>query len=200
MIKHKKPTSQTWRTFLDNYVRDLISVDFMIVPTITFRLLLVFIVLSHDRRRILHINVTDSPTASWTGQQMVESFPFDSVPKYMIRDRDGIYGSDFRKKVKSLEISEVLIAPKSPWQNPYVERVIGSIRKECLDHIIVQNERHLKWILKEYINNYYHPSRTHLSLEKDCPEGREVEPSGWGDIKSEPILGGLHHRYYRKAA
>ena len=118
----------------------------------------------------------------------------------MIRDRDGIYGNDFRKKVRSLNINEVLIAPRSPWQNPYVERVIGTIRRDYLDNIIVLNERHLKRILKEYIDKYYHPFRTHLSLDKDCPEYREVEPMELGEVKSEPILGGLHHRYYRKAA
>ena len=200
MAKPQKPPSQTRRTFLENHVKDLISVDFMIVPTITFRLLFVFIVLSHDRRRIIHFNVTDSPTASWTGQQIVEVFPFESAPKYIIRDRDGIYGHEFRKRIHSMNIDEVQIAPRSPWQNPYVERVIGTIRRDCLDHIIVLNERHLKRILREYINKYYHPSRTHLSLNKDCPEYREVEPSEQGEIKSEPILGGLHHRYCRKAA
>ena len=200
MVKHKKPPSQTWRTFLENHVKDLISVDFMFVPTITFKLLYVFIILSHGRRKIIHFNVTDSPTASWTGQQIVEAFPFDSAPKYMIRDRDGIYGSEFRRKVNALNINEVLIAPRSPWQNPYVERVIGTIRRDCLDHFIVLNERHLKRILDEYIDKYYHPYRTHLSLGKDCPECREVELPELGEIKSEPILGGLHHRYYRKAA
>ena len=118
----------------------------------------------------------------------------------MIRDRDGIYGSEFRRKVDALNINEVQIAPRSPWQNPYVERVIGTLRRDCLDHIIVMNEKHLKRILQEYIDKYYHPSRTHLSLNKDCPEYREVEPSELGNVKSEPILGGLHHRYYRKVA
>ena len=197
MIKSKKPPSQTWRTFLENHVKNLISVDFMIVPTITFKLLYVFIILSHGRRKIIHFNVTDSPTASWTGQQIIEAFPFETAPKYMIRDRDKIYGEKFRSKVDALNINEVLIAPRSPWQNPYVERVIGSIRRDCLDHIIVLNERHLKSILSEYIEKYYHPFRTHLSLGKDCPEYREVEPMELGEIKSESIFGGLHYWYYR---
>ncbi len=200
MIKSKKPPSQTWRTFLENHVKNLISVDFMIVPTITFKLLYVFIILSHGRRKIIHFNVTDSPIAPWTGQQMIEAFPFETAPKYMIRDRDGIYGHEFRKRIHSMNIDEVLIAPRLPWQNPYVERVIGTIRRDCLDHIIVLNERHLKRILNEYIEKYYHPCRTHLSLDKDCPEYREVETAEFGAVKSESILGGLHHRYYRKAA
>ena len=200
MIKPKKPPSQPWRTFLDNHVKNMISVDFMIVTTITFKLLYVFIVLSHDRRRIIHFNVTDSPTASWTGQQIVQAFPFESAPKYMIRDRDNIYGEKFTSKVDALNINEVLIAPRSPWQNPYVERVIGTIRRDCLNHIIILHERHLKRVLKEYIDQYYHTCRTHLSLDKDCPEYREIEPLELGNVKSEPILGGLHHRYYRKAA
>ena len=200
MVKLKKPPSQTWRTFLENHVKELISVDFMIVPTITFKLLYVLIILSHGRRRIIHFNVTDSPTAVWTGQQIVEAFPFETAPNYMIRDRDNIYGKEFRKRVHSMNVNEVLIAPKSPWQNPYVERVIGTLRRECLDHIIVMNERHLKRILKEYIDRYYHQCRTHLSLDKYCLEHREVESLGLGNIKSEPILGGLHHRDYRKAA
>jgi len=200
MAKPQKPPSQTWRAFLENHMKDLISVDFMIVPAITFKLLYVFIILSHGRRKIIHCNVTDSPIVSWTGQQIVEAFPFESAPKYMIRDRDGIYGSEFRRKVGVLNINEVLIAPHSPWQNPYVERVIGTIKRECLDHIIVLNARHLKHILSEYIEKYYHPCRTHLSLGKKCPEYIEVEPLELGSIKSEPIFGGLHHRYYRKAA
>ena len=174
MVKPKKPPSPTWRTFLDNHVKNMISVDFMIVPTITFKLLYVFIILSHGRRRIILFNVTDSPTASRTGQQIVEAFPFESAQKYMIRDRDNIYGENFKKKVDALNINEVLIALRSPWQNPYVERVIGTIRRDCLDQNFVLNKRHLKRILKEYIDKYYHPCRTHLSLDIDCPEYREV--------------------------
>ena len=184
MVKHRKPPSQTWRTFLDNHVKDLISVDFMIVPTITFKLIYVFIILFHGRRKKIHFNVTDSPTAAWTGQQIVEAFPFDSAPKYMIRDRDGIYGSEFRRKVDALNINEIQIALRSPWQNPYVERVIGTIRRDCHDHIIVLNERHLKRILNEYIEKYYHPCRTHLSLNKDCPEYREVETPELGSQRT----------------
>jgi transposase InsO family protein len=198
MIKQRKPPSQTWRAFLLNHVKDLVSIDFFVVPTVTFRVLFVFIVLAHDRRRVIHFSVTEHPTASWTGQQVVEAFPYDSGPRFMIRDRDGAYGHEFNRRVDSMGIEQVLIAPRSPWQNPYVERVIGSIRRECLDHIIVLNEVHLRRLLKEYFK-YYHRSRTHLSLDKDCPEPRPVSPASKGEIVEFPVLGGLHHRYTRRA-
>jgi transposase InsO family protein len=150
MIRHRKPPSQTWRTFLDNHVSELVSVDFFTVPTATFRVLYVFVVLRHERREIVHFNATCHPTAEWTAQQIVEAFPFDSAPRYLIRDRDSIYGTRFRNRVRSLGIKEVLTAPRSPWQNPYVERIIGSIRRECLNHVIIFNERHLRKVLKSY--------------------------------------------------
>jgi transposase InsO family protein len=175
MPRRRKPPSQTWRTFLLNHSKDLVSIDFFVVPTVTFRLLYVFVVLEHERRRVVHINVTDGPSARWTGQQIVNAFPYDSAPKYMIRDRDNIYGADCVRKVRAMHIEQVITAPRSPWQNPYCERVIGTIRRDCLDHVIVLGEQHLRRILREYLE-YYHGSRTHLSLDKDAPEPRAREP------------------------
>ena len=199
LVRHQKPPSQTWRTFLDNHVADLVSIDFFTVPTATFRVLYAFIVLCHERRKIVHCNVTAHPTAQWTAQQIVEAFPFNTGPGYLLRDRDGVYGGVFRRRVHSLDIEEVVTAPRSPWQNPFVERVIGSIRRDCLDHVIVLNERHLRRILHEY-SRYYLTCRTHLSLNKDPPESRQVEPPGSGDVVAFPCVGGLHHRYGRMAA
>src|SRR5882672_5242114 len=140
MPRCAKPPSQTWRTFLENHVADLVSVDFFVVPTATFRVLYVFVVLLHHRRRVVHFNVTDSPTAAWTAQQIVEAFPDDSAPHYLLRDRDSIYGGEFRRRVKGMCIAEVLSSPRSPWQNPFAERVIGTLRRELLDHVIVLSE------------------------------------------------------------
>jgi putative transposase len=167
MIHHPKPPSQTWRTFLNNHSKDLVSVDFFTVPTATFRILYVFLVLRHEQREVIHFNVTEHPTAQWTTQQMVEAFPWDPAPKYLLRDRDKTFGANFRKRVHSLGIQEVLTAPRSPWQNPYVERIIGSIRRECIDHIIIFNALHLKRTLRAYFS-YYHKARTHLALDKQC--------------------------------
>lgn len=198
MVKHRKPPSQTWRTFLKNHMKNTAAIDFFTVPTIRFRILFCFIVMKHDRRRIVHFNVTTNPTAVWTVQQVVNAFPDDTAPKYLIRDRDAIYGEYFRLRVKNMGIKEVLIAPKSPWQNPYVERVIDSIRRECLDHVIIWNESHMLKILKEYFE-YYHAVRTHQSLDRNSPVAREVEPPSEGRVTSIPIVGGLHHRYSRAA-
>ncbi len=198
MIRIRKPPSQTWRTFLDNHVADLVSVDFFTVPTATFRILYVFVVLSHDRREVVHFNVTQNPTAQWTAQQIVEAFPFDTAPRYLLRDRDSIYGEQFCRRVKSLGIEEILTAPRSPWQSPYVERLIGSIRRECLNHVIVLNERHLRRQLRSYFT-YYHEARTHLSLAKQCPNPRAVDLPDKGRIVALPHVGGLHHEYRRAA-
>jgi len=199
IVKPDRPPSQTWRTFLTNHAKDIVSIDFFTVPTATFRVLYVFLVLDNARRKIIHFNVTTNPTAIWTGQQIVEAFPWDTAPKYLIRDRDGIYGSRFTRRVTALGIKQIPTARRSPWQNPYVERVIGSIRRECLDHVIILNERHLRRVLRDYLD-YYHRSRTHLGLEKDCPVSRPIELPESGDIHAEPVLGGLHHRYTRRAA
>jgi putative transposase len=199
MIKPEHRPSPSWQAFLNNHARDIVSIDFFTVPTATFRVLYVFLVLDNARRKILHFNVTTSPTAIWTGQQIAEAFPWDTAPRYMIRDQDRIYGTVFRRRVTSIGIEQVVTARRSPWQNPYVERVIGSIRRECLDHVLILDERHLKRVLRDYLD-YYHQSRTHLGLEKDCPVPRSVEPLEAGDIQVEPILGGLHHRYSRRVA
>jgi transposase InsO family protein len=140
----KKPLSPTWKIFRKNHVQDLVALDFFVVPTVTFRVLFVLVILAHDRRRIVHCNVTEHPTAQWTAQQVVEAFPWDEAPRYLLRDRDHIYGAAFQQRVRHLGIEEVLSAPQRPWQNPYVERLIGSIRRECLDHVIVLHERHLQ--------------------------------------------------------
>ncbi len=197
-VRHRKPPSQTWRTFLDNHVRDIAAIDFFTVPTATFRILFAFVVLRHDRRVVVHFNVTAHPTAVWTAQQIVEAFPFDDAPRFMIRDRDGTYGRVFQDRVGNMGIEEVLIAPRSPWQNPYAERLIGSIRRECLNHVIVLNEAHLRRVLTSYFA-YYHESRAHLSLECNAPVPRRVEHPSEGKVIAIPEVGGLHHRYRRAA-
>jgi putative transposase len=197
--KDRKPPSQTWKTFLNNHLKDLVSIDFFTVPSVTFRVLFVFVVLSHYRRRVVYFNVTEHPTARWTGQQIVAAFPEDTAPRYLLRDQDKIYGEEFCDRVRGMEIEEILTTAQSPWQSPFVERLIGSIRRDCLDHVIVLGERHLKRILKSYFA-YYHRSRTHLSLDKDAPESRAVQPPQFGTVVEFPEVGGLHHRYERRAA
>ena len=196
---NRDPPSQTWKAFLNNHVKDLVSVDFFTVPTVSFRVLFVFVVLAHHRRRVVHFNVTEHPTALWTGQQMVEAFPEDTAPRYLLRDRDKVFGYDFRERIEGMSIEEVLCAPASPWQRAFVERLIGTVRRDCLDHMIVFGEGHLRRILKSYFE-YYHRSRTHLGLAKDTPEPRSVQPAAMGDIVELPQVGGLHHRYERRAA
>jgi transposase InsO family protein len=197
-VNHAKPPSQTWKTFLANYANQIAAVDFFTIPTINFRVLYCFIVLLHGRRKIVHFNVTTNPTAQWAAQQIIEAFPDDTSPRYLLRDRDSIYGAEFRSRVKGMQIDEVVTAPNSPFQNPYAERVIGSIRRECLDHLIVLNEDHLRRILRSYFN-YYHDSRPHQSLERNSPITREIEPPSQGKIIAIPQVGGLHHRYRRAA-
>ena len=199
MVRLRKPPSQTWRTFLTNHVQTLVSVDFFTVPTVTFKVLFVFVVLAHHRRRVVHVNVTDAPTAQWTAQEIVEAFPWDTAPRYVLRDRDGLYGGVFSRRVHSLGIREVKTAPRSPWQNPYVERLTGTLRRECLDHMVVLNETHLRRLLRDYLA-YYHSVRTHLSLDKHSPEPRAVHRPDLGRIVETPLVGGLHHRYSRLAA
>jgi len=198
MIRLQKPPSQTWRTFLDNHVSELVSVDFFTVPTATFRVLYVFVVLRHERREIIHFNATYHPTAEWTARQLVEAFPFDTAPRYLLRDRDSIYGKRFRTRVNSLGIEEMISAPRSPWQYPYVERIIGSILRECLNHVIIFNERHLRQVLKSYAT-YYHGARTHLSLDKQSPVPRSIELPEQGRVVAIPHVGDLHHEYRRAA-
>jgi putative transposase len=199
MVRHPRLPSQAWQTFLENHTKQLASIDFFTVPTITFRILYVFLVLSHERRRVVHFNVTSHPTAEWTSQQLLHAFPYDIVPQYILRDRDRIYGEDVRRQLKDMGIKQVLTAPRSPWQTPFVERLIGSIRRECLDHIITINEESLRATLRSYFS-YYHDSRCHLGLNKDSPEPREVQPPDKGRIVAISEVGGLHHRYERRAA
>src|SRR5947209_15880462 len=195
----RKPPSQTWRTFLTNHLAQTVAIDFFTVPTATFRVLFVFVALSHERRRVVHFGVTGYPTQEWTMQQMREAFPWDHAPRYVLRDRDAIYGRDFADMIRDMGMEEVPTAPRSPWQNPFAERLVGSIRRECLDHVIAWNERSLPRILYNYFA-YHRRSRTHLALAKDAPELRAVEPPEQGRVVAIPQVGGLHHRYQRRAA
>jgi putative transposase len=199
MPKRRPQPSQTWRTFLANHVRDLVALDFFTVPTARLRVLFVLVVLLHHRRRVVHFNVTEHPTAYWTAQQIVDAFPDDSAPSFLLRDRDSVYGHVFRQRVKGMGIGEVLTAPHCPWQNPFAERLIGSIRRECLNHVLVLGERHLRRTLARYFA-YYHRARTHLSLDKDAPHGRRIERPELGRVIPIREVGGLHHRYVRRAA
>src|SRR6516162_7101457 len=190
--------SPTWRAFLSAHARELVAIDFFVVPTLTFRLLFAFVVLRHHRRELVHFNVTDHPTAAWTARQLVEAFPDDTAPPYLLRDRDDVYGEEFVRHIQNMRIREVLTAPRAPWQNPFVERAIGSIRRECLDHVLVLNERHLRRLLRAYVA-YYNNSRPHQSLENNSPIPRQVQPPSRGPIRAVPEVGGLHHRYQRVA-
>ena len=196
MVRASKPPSQVWRAFLNNHLTQIVAVDFFVVPTITYRILFVFVVLAHERRRIVDFNVTAHPTAEWTAQQITKAFPWDTASRFLLRDRDKRYGKAFRERTGAMGIKEVLIAPRSPWQNPYAERLIGSIRRERLNHFIVFNESGLRRILRSYFD-YYQCSRTHLALEK---EPRTTQPPESGNVVALPLLGGLHHRYERRAA
>ncbi len=199
MIRRRGPPSQTWRTFLSIHAKDIIALDFFTVPTATFRILFILIILSHNRRRILHVNETKHPTAAWTARQLLEACGLEDEPRYLLRDWDAIYGEEFHRQAAALEIKEVTTAARSPWQNPYAERAIGSIRRECLDHMIILGERHLKRVLSSYLA-YYHGARTHLSLAKDAPDGREVQSIEKGRVVELMQVGGLHHLYKRMAA
>lgn len=195
MIRGQRPPSQGWKTFLRNQAHGIAAVDFLVVPTLTFERLCAFIVLGIGRRCILRIDVTANPTAEWLARQMTEAFPWDTAPQYLIRDNDGAYGEVFRRRLRSMGIRDRPISPRSPWQNCYVERVIGSIRRECLDHTIIWNAAHLRHILNVY-TLYYNATRTHLGLGKDAPNLRPIERCG--TIAVRDILGGLHHQYCRR--
>src|SRR5512145_3541837 len=199
MPKRRPEPSQTWRTFLANHVRDIVSIDFFTVPTARLRVLFVLVVLAHHRRRVVHFNVTEHPTAVWTAQQLVDALPDESAPAYLLRDRDRVYGQPFRHRLKGMGIEEVLTASQSPWQNPFVERLIGSIRRSALNHVLVLGERHLRRILTRYLT-YYHQARTHLALDKDAPNIRPIALPVTGKIVQFPEVGGLHLRYVRQAA
>jgi putative transposase len=197
-VRRRKPPSQAWKSFLRNHAGQIAAIDFFTVPTVTFNVLYGFVVLLHDRRHVVHFNVTAHPTARWTAQQIIEAFPEESAPRFLLRDRDQIYGGLFRLRVVGMGIDEVVSAAHSPWQNPYAERLIGSIRRECLDPLIVFNKQQLRRILREYFA-YYNEVRPHQALEKNAPVVREVEPPAKGKIISLPQVGGLHHRYLRAA-
>jgi transposase InsO family protein len=197
-VRIRQPPSQTWKSFLRNHASQIVAIDFFTVPTVTFNILYGFVVLLHDRRQVVHFNVTSHPTALWTAQQIIEAFPEETAPRFLLRDRDQIYGEHFRSRVAGMGIEEVVTAARSPWQNPYAERMIGSIRRECLDHLIVLNEEQLRRILRDYFA-YYNEVRPHQSLERNAPLRREIEPLAKGKIISLPQVGGLHHRYLRAA-
>jgi putative transposase len=198
MVHRRHPPSQTWRTFLQNHIAQIVAADFFVVPTATYRLLFVLVLLAHGRRRITHVAVTAHPTAAWTAQQLREAFPWDQAPRYLIHDRDQAFAG-LRASAKAMGIDEVLTAPHAPWQNAFVERFIGSARRECFDHLIVFNKAGLKRLMTLY-GSYYERSRTHLSLDKDTPIPRPVMPPGEGAVVAIPQVGGLHHRYERRAA
>jgi putative transposase len=198
LVRRRRPPSQSWRTFLANHVHQIMAADFFVVPTATGRLLFVLVMLAHQRRRVAHVAVTEHPTAAWTAQQFREAFPWDDAPRYLIRDRDLAFAA-VHTTADAMAITEVLTAPRSPWQNGVIERFIGSVRRECLDHVIIFTAAGLRRLLKGYVD-YYERSRTHLALDKDTPDSRPVSPSGTGRIIAIPQVGGLHHRYERIAA
>jgi transposase InsO family protein len=194
MVKRRGPTSQGWRTFLRNHAPDIAAMDLFVVPTIGFNLLYAFVIVRLDRRDLVWINVTTNPTAEWIARQITEAFPWDDAPQHLIRDRDRIYGTIVTRRLRAMGIRDRPTAPASPWQNGFAERLIGSIRRECVDHFVVLGEAHLHRILKAYAH-YYNEIRTHRSLDKDAPVSRPVHRTG--AISSHAILGGLHHHYVR---
>ena len=195
MIKRRRPGGQGWRTFLRNHTPEIAAMDLFVVPTIGFELLYAFVIVRLDRRHLVWINVTTNPTAEWVARQITEAFPWNEAPRYLIRDRDGIYGAIVTRRLRAMGIRDKPIAPGSPWQNGYAERLIGSIRRECLDHVIVLGEAHLRKILRAYAD-YYNGVRTHRSLNKDAPISRPIQRGGL--VAARPILGGLHHHYARR--
>jgi transposase InsO family protein len=194
MVKRRSPPSQGWRTFLRNHAPDIAAMDMFVVPTISFNLLYALVIVRLDRRELVWINVTANPTAEWIARQITEAFPWDEAPQYLIRDRDRTYGTVFTRRLRAMGIRDKPIAPASPWQNGFAERLIGSVRRECVDHLIVISEAHLRRILRAYAC-YYNDIRTHWSLAKDAPVSRPIQQTG--SIRAQAILGGLHHHYVR---
>ena len=194
MSRTRRPPSQSWRTFLYNHAEAIASIDFFVVPTITFKMLFGFVVLHHGRRQLVHVGVTVHPTAEWLSHQISEAFPWDRAPQHLVRDRDGAFGETFKRRLHAMGIRDRPTAPRSPWQNAYVERLIGSIRRDCLDHLIIVDERHLRNVLRDYAA-YYNRLRTHLSLNKDAPLGRPVQSHGV--LHRLPHFGGLHYSFVR---
>ncbi len=198
-MKGRRPPSQGWKTFRVNHPHEIASVDFFEVPTATMRSLYVFLVLAYDRRRVLGFEVTDPKSGKWAAEQVIETPDFDGAPRFVVRDGDHKYGDVFGAPAGRARLEQIVSARHSPWQNGYVERLIGTIRRECLDHVIVFGAGHLRLVLGEYLDDY-HRSRTHLSLEKDCTVPRGVEPREAGWTVSLEVLGGLHDRYVRRTA
>lgn len=196
MVRRRGTSSQNWRTFLRNHTEGIAAIDVFVVASASFRLLYVVIVLAHDRRKIVRTGLTEHPTAAWISRQVTDASRWDTAPRYLLRDRDASYGSEFRRRVEAMNITEVITAPRSPWQNAYVERVIGSIRRECLDHLVIFNERHLRRVMSSYVD-YYQRTRTHLLLDKDCPDFRPIQHRSVGRIVAILKVGGLRHRYER---
>src|SRR5690348_14613540 len=194
MVKRRGPPSQGWKTFLRNHALDIAAMDLFAVPTIGFKLLYGFVIVRIDRRDLVWINVTTNPTAEWIARQLTEAFPWDDAPQYLIRDRDRIYGTIVTRRLRAMGIRDKPTASASPWQNGFAERLIGSIRRECVDHFVVLGEAHLRRILRAYAR-YYNDIRTHRSLDKDAPVSRPIQRTGI--IISHAILGGLHHHYVR---
>jgi transposase InsO family protein len=196
MIRRRRPPSQGWKTFLRNHTPHIAAIDMFVVPTIGFRLLYGLVIIRLERRHLVWINVTANPTADWIARQMTEAFPWDQAPQYLIRDRDASYGYVVTRRLAAMGIRDRPTAPRSPWQNGHIERLIGSIRRECLDHVVVLGEAHLRRVLRAYAD-YYNRARTHLALAKDSPLGRPIQTTG--SVMAIPFLGGLHHRYARMA-
>jgi transposase InsO family protein len=194
MVRRRGPPSQGWKTFLCNHAPDIGAIDMFVVPTIGFRLLYGLVIITHYRRRLVWINVTTNPTAEWIAQQITEAFPWDQAPRYLIRDRDASYGLAVTRRLAAMGIRDRPTAPRSPWQNGHVERLIGSIRRECLDHVVILGELHLRRVLIAYAD-YYNAHRTHRALAKDTPLHRATDLLG--TITARPLLGGLHHQYSR---
>ena len=199
IVRHPKPPSQSWRTFLKNHASDIIGCDFFTTYSVTFRIYYVFVMLRHSDREIVHFNVTQNPTTAWTLQQVREAFPFDSTPRYLLHDNGSAFSRQFRRTLKNLGIESVRTAYRSPWQNPFIERVQGTLQREALDQLIILNERHLRRVLSVYVENYYNTVRPHLSINRNAPIPREIDSPSNGRIVSTPILGGLHHSYRRGA-
>jgi transposase InsO family protein len=194
MMRRRGPPSQTWRTFLRSHAEAIAAIDLCVVPTLTFERLFAFLVLGHGRRQLLWFAVTRNPTAEWLAQQIVQAFPWNTAPTYLVRDNDGAYGQAFTRRLRAMGIRDRPTSPRSPWQNPYAERLIGTLRRECLNHILIFGERHLRQILTLY-SSYYNKTRTHLSLDKDAPLRRAVQRCG--TMVATPVLSGLHHQYAR---
>ena len=194
MVRHRRPPSQGWKTFLRNHIDGIASLDLFVVRAISFKLLYGLVILRHARRRLMSIGVTDNPTAEWIAGQVVDAFPWDEAPRHLLRDRDGAFGPAYTRRIRAMRIRDHPTAPRSPWQNGHVERLIGSIRRESLDHLIVFDEAQLRRVLRNYAS-YYNQVRTHLSLEKNAPDFRI--PQKLSRVAGISILGGLHHQYVR---